>query len=480
MYTHRLISILMLTVFLSAFNIGGDSPHIPSKTENISLGLIGEVIPINETENETANPAVAYSDKSNHYLVVYEDNNTGDIKGRFIDAANGQLTGEEFDITSSVDEEFNPDVVYDPINRVFLVVYTSVKYLGNPTTLIPSDVELAIKGKLVEEPEPKNSVSINAPTVLDEFYIAGPDVAFVFANPKVAYNREDQEFLVVFTSGNHGWEELDMLKGQMLSSHPTLPVRLGPSTGFIIENTPGSYHSLDVAHSGKSSGEFLAVVAEADTPDAANATITSIEAFYLYGTYGSGGPRLDIHERVAPTNPLTKFCHDPVLAHDPTTNSYTVVFNYGNNKFNEEDWVVYGQRLKEIVSSTIDPLIGEPFPIETDSSKYSKYISPGITYSGPEDEMQVIYIGEEDVPGPNNDKNAIYVRTVAGTELGPRTLVRESQPDSGIYSAVIAGSKPASSIVVWDEDYDEEKTDILGQRIGTFNLTFLPSILQEE
>jgi len=477
MKTHRFISILLLAVFLSAFIAGGERPLHLEKTQDIGRQTIGDVIQLTNTKNDEHVDAVAYSDKSKHYLVVFtdSDSNNGDVKGRFVDAATGKLTGDVFNIAWTEAGEGNSDVAYDPYNDVFLVVYESDTCGGEPW-----ECKGDIKGRLVEEPNLNGSSLAESPLGPNEFTIASQStLGRNPADPRVAYNQDDHQYLVVFRSGFGLYSDLQELHGQMLSSHKELPVRLGPDAGFDIYSTVDYYYYPDVAWA-SGSGNFLVVYVQTDKPNLEDATYSDIFAHWLYDTYQDGATQEIGSYGVAPRYPLSKFCGRPAVAYDPTTDSYTVAFSYDKKGEDWEDVTVYGQRLTAEFAFPKDPGIGEPFPVETDLSMYFAYFRPAISYTGPGDTMHVTYRAFENNPGIENDKTSIYLLALNGSQVGTPTHVYRAKKGEEIFGLAIARSMSGYSIVAWDEWPNPSNNGIYAQRVGTFDMTYLPSIFKDK
>ena len=476
MKIHRMISVLLLAVFLSAFVIGGERAMKPANPDDIGLQLIGEAISIEELINIHPSPVLAYSDKSNHFLVVYDDpSENGNVKGRFVDAASGKLTGDDFDIGRTDAYEGNPDVAYDPYNDVFLVVYTSEKCAGEPERC--SD---EIKGRLVEEPDLNGAAQAESPLGPNEFTVASQwATGENLADPRVAYNADDHQYLVVFRAGFGDYADLAMMYGQMLSSDKDLPELKGPEDGFFLNITFDYYYSPEVAWASES-GTFLVVNVETDTLILENATFSIIKAQWLYDTYQGGEEQVIGTSQIAPLFPFSKFCYVPIVAYDPISDSYTVVFSYDKKGEAREGMTIYAQRL----TGEFDPtgsayFIGEPFPIEKDLSMYFTYFSPVITYSGPGDTMHVTYIAFENNTGVASDITSLYLRALHGSQVSHRTLIRQGKKDLPISFPNLAGALQGLSLVVWNEEPTFDYWDILGQRVRTFDMTYLPSIFNK-
>ncbi len=147
---------------------------------------------------ESLFPHVAYSPLSNPYLVVWQDDADDDsgtldrqVWGRILDG-DGATVGTAFIIADSADDHFDPDVVYEPVNDRFLVVWTGTV-----------DMNDDIYGRFVL---PTGTTSGSAFDVSDAASDQGSATA--------AVDPVNQRILVVFTDSRN--EYLDIY-GQFMS-----------------------------------------------------------------------------------------------------------------------------------------------------------------------------------------------------------------------------------------------------------------------
>lgn len=473
MNIHRIISILLLAVFLSAFVPNGDDPLIPHETEEYQLQPIGDVIEISKYGRLYIDSA-AYSDKTKQYLVVYgKDTNNDDVYGRFVDAATGELTGDEFEIAGTSASEGPADVVYDPYNDVFLVVYMS----GGCGT---GECRFLIKGRLVNEPILNGSSLAESPLNPNEFIVADQDYSdFTLFNPRVAYNSLDHQFLVVFERYRVGELGAYSIYGRMLSSNKEQPVGLGLDYGFRVASfSPDEFvFNPDVSWASER-GNFLVVFSGTDDIDPDLAEFSKIYAYWLYETYQDGADQVFSAYKIAPHGPLSKFCRRPSVAYDPTSDTYTVVYVYSKQKGDWKELTIYGQRVKSEFTLPDVPQIGDPFPIENDFDMYYPYVPPSIVYAGPGAAMHIAYTANKE----SEDYFPIYMRKLDGTNVGAATLVFGKKDGARNSAGALASSTPGNSIVAWHHEPLAGKQKILAQRIGTFEMqkTFLPSIFKEK
>jgi hypothetical protein len=379
------------------------------------------------------------------------------------------------DIASTNLDESAPDVVYDPHNNVFLVVYISGACGGDPW-----ECEDEVKGILIEEPDLNGPSRVEIPEAPNEFTVASQvSNGFSAGFPVVAYNKEDRQYMVAFLGCDIDQPaDYYVLFGQMLESDSELPKILGPAEGFLITGAMDLYWGLDIAWSYKSSTFLLVtVITDSDNPDFQ--TYSNIVARWLHDTYQDGASQDIGGWQIAPRYPLSKFCYEPQVAYDPSSDSFTVVFEYDVKGDDWDDLTLYGQRLTGEYKHPDYPFLGEPFSIASDLSMYNPYYSAFISYAGSKDTMFVAYAARKPIPGPENDQLIILLRSLNGSKVGPAASVYDGKGGDENYVRAVATSKPEHSIIVWNHVPLSGNDGIYARRIGPQNLTYLPNILKE-
>ncbi len=411
-----------------------------------------DVAYITKDQNE---PAVAYSTASGQYLVVFEsDSGNGNILGRFVDASTGQLMGDFFSIADGTSRQRNPDVAYDSYRNRFLVVYED----GNEGSR--NVVGILVYGSY-------QSSGSQLPTALPTM-IAG-DGADEY-DPAVAYNSDDHQFAVVYLRSTY------IVYGRMVGSGTTYPDPLG-SAGFQVRDYGGgAVHTPDIAWG--SGGSTFAVVWARERP-AGDTDPDYIAAGYLYDTYQSSGSQVQGSIwRMAPydrgSDPLTYDCSSPAVAYDPVTEAYVVAFNHKEGTSAFSPTTIHGQRVRpQYNSSTFRYDSDYAFGIETHTGWNGHYY-PDITYSGVGNELQVVYISWW---APDAQHWYVYDRTLHGTSVSDRFLVRYSGDGDGLEDPAVAGSHNGRCLVVWREEDTPSDWDIFGQRVSPY-WVYLPLALR--
>jgi hypothetical protein len=90
--------------------------------------LIGYEIAISTAIASQEDPAIAYAEDAQQWLVVWKDESSdeGDIYGQFVDRA-GLLAGAPIPICVEAAAQAKPDVVYNPLTDQFLVVWSDTR-----------------------------------------------------------------------------------------------------------------------------------------------------------------------------------------------------------------------------------------------------------------------------------------------------------------------------------------------------------------
>ncbi len=149
---------------------------------------LGSEIVISALDNTQHVPTIAYNSKHKEYLVVWENRWGGggtDIYAQRVTEA-GELKSW-FTVTTGANNRAQPSVAYDPVNDRYLVVW-AYDYWGNGT-------DWDVYGRFIPWDGPDAS--------LTEFAICTwwPTKQW---NPKVAYARAQEEFLVVWWTEQPG------------------------------------------------------------------------------------------------------------------------------------------------------------------------------------------------------------------------------------------------------------------------------------
>jgi hypothetical protein len=166
---------------------------------------ISFTMPQGDQEFVALGPAVAYNSTEQEFLVVWygvhDIVNEYEIWGQLVDAVTGTLVGSNFKIsntgyyseTDPIYDAYHPDVVYNPVENEYLVVWDADHI---------EDEAFNIYAKRIDGSNPNmqhSAVKVNAIPPI------GDDPDYDCLNPAVAYNNQDNEYMVVYHGEtNHG------------------------------------------------------------------------------------------------------------------------------------------------------------------------------------------------------------------------------------------------------------------------------------
>jgi hypothetical protein len=456
---------LLLPITINAADIYGFRYEPESPDQHIAGGLII----VAGLPGDQRYPRAAYSPQSDQYLVVFTANSNRDIYGRFVDASKGETVGAVFSIAWSDSIETEPDVVYDPVNERFLVVW---KKEFCKTVGFEEVCNFGIAGRLLY-----TEYSISSPFASSEIVIAQEHNVIDLYEPSAAFNAGDGQYLVVYRRGTNA------VHGQMLSAHTSAPSTLYPINGFSIRMyVDGSKMKNPDAAWGGYSGTFL-VVWQNEKTFTEDGTI---QARYLYDTYQGAGNQFSGSEfKVAPfadgSNPLSKDCGLPIAAYDPRHHLFIVLFMHREEADVYAPMTIHAQRVKgDYASSSRE---GFAFPVETDLSEENvNYVSADVNYSGMGDTMYVVYIKAIGTPDPGAPNySSVYARRINGTYVSPAKLIRGAEENVDKTRTSLAGTDDGRSLAVWIDEVDVGSTDeqVVAVRLAPY-WQYLPAVLHKD
>jgi hypothetical protein len=380
---------------------------------------ISDLGPNGDSNYRALSPAVAYNSTNNEYLVVwYGDDNSSplvndeiEIFGQRIDGATGAEVGSnDFRISdmgtngNTANAAMNPAVAYNPTNNEYLVVWS-----GDDVT----DNEFEIYGQRLSGAS-ATEVGTNDFRISD----MGPDGdgAFDAANPAVAYNSTNNEYLVV-------WEGDDNTSPLVDGEIEIFGQRLSAATG-----------------------------AETGTND------------FRISDMGANG---NVNFGAA----------NPALAYNSTNNEYLVVWQGDDNSGTlvDDEFEIFGQRLNAADGSelgTNDFRISDMGP---DGNASYDALEPSVSYNVNVNEYLVVWQGDDNnAPQVDDEREIFYQRIsgVSGAEVGVNDFrISDMGPDgntsfNAIKPAVDYSATNREYLVVWEgRDAADDGDDIFGQRI---------------
>jgi len=194
-----------------------DLDDIDGQLVNANGSLHGSKLTISAAKNDQSNPEVAYNSAANEYLVVFDDDRLieydYDIYGVLVNA-DGTVTGEDFPISSHVENQLIPVVTYNSRENQYLVVWWDKRSGSN------AEVYARV---------------VNADGSMDgsDFLVASPSTSWVY--PDVAYDRSENQYLIV-------WELSTRIYGRLLKADKSFvspEFKIGSSSRSVSDPAVG-------------------------------------------------------------------------------------------------------------------------------------------------------------------------------------------------------------------------------------------------
>jgi hypothetical protein len=185
-------------------------------------------------------------------------------------------------------------------------------------------------------------------------------------------------------------------------------------------------------------------------------------------------------------------CHalDPAVAYNSTDNEYLVNWTGDDNTAGlvDEEYEVFGQR----VDAATGAELGGDFRLSDmgpDGDPAYWAVNPAVAYNSTDNKYQVVWYGDDNTGGLLDGEYEIYgqrVDAASGVEIGGDSRHSDMGPDGSVdydalYSAVAYNSTGNEYLVVWSGDDNSgllvnDEYEIFGQRLTSARQLFLPLI----
>lgn len=409
-------------------------------------------------------PSVAYSAIGGRYLVVwYGDNDAADgfeIWGRLYNPdgtpASDQTLISDTTPAGTARNAFDPDVVANPTNDEFLVVWDS-----DDDVAARQDGEEEIYGRIVDSaPDAASNDLTFISSQINVSNVGGSNEAIMDAfNPAAAVNSVTGEYFVVWngdhtpaTDGNYE------IWGQHLNANGVAIGGAALDDFRISTNGNVSTFSVadpDVAFSAVSN-EYL-VVWEGDR------TNTDAGDYEIYGQrVMAGGGEIGGDVRLSQMGDDSTVLFNafaPAIAWDSARNEHMVVWWGDDNTIGDSQFEIFGQRVAPDTTSNGDRLrISDLGPVDPDFDAFD----PAIAYAADLDQFFVAFDGDD----TTNGRLEVFGQAVAGggSEVGTNDfLISDMQPNcatdpatctipSAFVPAVAYDSAQDRFVSVWEGD----------------------------
>lgn len=428
-------------------------------------------------------PAVAYNADYDEYLVVWsgDDDSAGlvndeyEIWGQRL-FSTGAAVGGDFRISdmggtgNAAYAGTTPAVVYNPTANEYLVVWAGSDNVGG---LVAGEYE--IFGQRL------TPACVQVGT--NDFRISDMggtgDAAFDAADPAVAYNSVDNEYLVVWSADDTTGALVDGEKeifGQRLTatgagvgSNDFRISDMGPDgdTVYYAENPKVAFNSLD--------NQYLVVWEGADNTAPLVAGEREIFGQRLTAAgAGAGANDFRISDMGPNGNNPYQAIH-PAVAFSGTANQYLVVWHGDDNiiPLIEGDLEIFGQTL----TAAGDEMGTNDFRIsfmEPEADAIFDAQAPAVAYNSHDDEYLVVWTGNTNLSGLALGENEIYgqrVDAATGALIGDHIRISHMGVDGDATRAaddpVVAYNSTFNQyLVVWTgDDAIDGENEIYGQRL---------------
>lgn len=202
----------------------------------------GDVLPISREAQAQESPAVAYNALTDEYFIVWHDRRNLQTMGNVIAAgtqtdiygvlitgegtgAPGTAVGSDFAVTRQLQNQFFPDVVYNPTEDEYLVVWQDQRHISTTSSDIFGQ-RVDADGTLLG-----NDIAIST--------IVRPQM-----NPRVAYNADANEYLVVWQdSRTSSTTSIDVYGQRIAADGSLLGANFAIATQAEVQNRPAVSYS---------------------------------------------------------------------------------------------------------------------------------------------------------------------------------------------------------------------------------------------
>ena len=425
--------------------------------------------------------AIAFNSISNEYLVVWAGENTADnefeIFGQRINATTGAEVGTNDFRISDMGPDGNtsfsvstPAVAFNSTINQYLVIWQG---------------EDDIAPLVVNEREIFGQRLSAAGTALgaNDFRIsdAGPNgnINFDVADPAVAYNSTNNQYLVVWSADDNTAPLVDNeyeIFGQRISA---AGAAVGANDFRISDMGPNGNNAFDalfpaVAYN-SSNNNYLVVWSGDD--NIAPLVDNELEIFGQLINAATGAEFGDNDFRISDMGPDGNVAYDalaPAVAFNSTNNNYLVVWTGDDNTapLVDNEFEIFGQILSGATGSWSAPNDSRISDMGTNGNPLFVATHPAVTYNNTLNEFLAVWSGVDQTPG----ELEIFGQRLSGlaSSLGQNDFrISDMGPDGDTNTdagnPAVAANSTNQFLVVWDGRetggvFGNGETEIFGQR----------------
>ena len=420
-------------------------------------------------------PTIAFNPNDTNYLVCWRgrdvplenDELENEIYGQFISAQGLEMGPDDFRISRVGPDGvldffvFQPDLVFNPSNNTFLVVWAGQDNTGN---LVADETE--VFGQFIAD----TGVVIGIHFRISDM---GPDADTKFGafDPKITYSSDQDQFLVVWRgdddTGDLVVDEFEIF-GQHLNAFGQeigendfrISDRGAVGDRFFITDHPGVVYNSQ-------RNEYLVVF---DAEDDENGLVNNEHEIF--------GQRIKVAEPVDGQISINNepADSDPAVAYNATDNNYLVVWSTNDESLASEECEIFGQLFDD------DGLpIAAKFRISQMGSLANDFLydafRPDVTYNPANNNYLVVWDADTDSLGLADNEFEIYGQLIdaGGSEFGPNDFRISDMGTDGDrffdagHPSVAFNAEDDEFLVVWQgrDSIQNNGVDIFGQRISS-------------
>ncbi len=421
--------------------------------------------------NAAIDPDLAYDSKRNRYLVVFSST-SGDesmhIRGRLI-AADGSLVAPDFEISASGGPtETEPAITYDPDRDRYLIAWEQAANAQNSPMIVAE--QLGPNGSRVDP----NDTAVSAMG-------DNPLLATVARDPDVAYDPAAKRYLVTWW-GNTDFERFEPVNEIYARALDTDAAPVGDQAA-VTENADAVRGNVEprVAYN-PDDKEFL-VVWHGDTGTNTVDGANEVAGQRVGPDLSKRGDRI-VLSSTGPEDDTAFDAVDPDVAYNTAAEGYLVAWSANKSATANQDSDIVVQRLgrsgaaigtDDQVLSEIggpQPTFGAFEPTVAANPSGAEYLVAYRADHAEDDEFE-IYGTRIGIDGALRGD-----RDVQLSDVGPSDIPSADAYDGGANNppAAVYGSRANEFLGAWNgDDVADDEFRILGRRIGAGSVTNPPT-----
>jgi Putative metal-binding motif/Bacterial TSP3 repeat/Thrombospondin type 3 repeat len=389
-------------------------------------------------------PAVAYDPATGHYLAIYSKTVSGTDQIWYLALdANGNAVGPPAQLYHDVLYNWAPDLAYDSVRGVFLVVWEHHSASIGNSEIYGMHVKIRPDGSLAAG----DAFPINCDRD-DGTYDANQ------SRPAVAFDHVNGNFVVVWEDDRNGDSGLfaQQVQGCDPVDGPSCPercVRTEPGElDHPIYDTFGSQSSPDIAFDSQNE-VFLMTGIDRDDAALQNTIVRVVDAFgNVYALFGL----LDLSGNFSPQETSS----DPSLVYNPDDQGFLVVWHHRSQSLSMATYSIRGALV--YLGFNPDPLMVASPPFQIAFSGIDPAGDPAASYSAADQKFLVTWWDDRNSAATDADLFGQYLDDTASLYGSPLAVVDDAGAQTDGVLAPLPGGPGFLSLFT--------RTDLGGTLIG--------------